>query len=396
MRAGAGAGENYAMKVALVHDWLVQQRGGEAVLLELARLLPEAPVYTLVHVPKSVHPEIEAHPIVPSVVQRLPGSPRHFRVYLPLFPAVVEAWDLKGYDLVVSTSHCVAKAVRVRAGAWHLAYIHTPMRYLYDQLPHYLPELGRALSVPLARLMSFPLREWDRRTSSRPHRLLANSKHVAARIERVWGRTAEVVYPPVDVTFFAAAKAAVRRGYVVVSSLAPYKRVDVAVRCATWRGWPLTVVGDGPEYQALRRLAGPTVEFTGALGREAVREVLAQARALWFCGVEDFGLVPVEAMAAGCPVVALGQGGAVETVAPEVGVLFSEPTVEALAAAVLRFERSEESFSPQALRAVAARFDRAHFVARMQAILAELGYSGSDPTRYQPTSGDGDGEAREM
>ena len=183
------------MRVALVHDWLVTQRGGENVLLELGRLFPAAPIFTLVHAPGRVHPEIEAHPIHTSFIQKLPGAPRHFRQYLPLFPAAAESWDLSRFDLIVSSSHCVAKGVHTHAGQLHLAYVHTPMRYVWDQMPQYLASLPiQALSEPLARVAAVPLRRWDVTSAQRPHILVANSRFVASRIARVWGREAEVVY----------------------------------------------------------------------------------------------------------------------------------------------------------------------------------------------------------
>lgn len=373
--------DNPFRRVALVHDWLVAQRGGENVLLELVRLFPEAPIYTLVHAPGRVDPEIEERPICTSFIQSLPGAPRSFRRYLPLFPRAAEAWDLSAYDLIVSSSHCVAKGVRTHERQTHLSYVHTPMRYLWDQMPHYLPQglAGRALQ-PLAQRASEPLRQWDIKSSQRPTQLLANSAYVASRIARVWGRGAKVVYPPVDVDFYAAAlEPPERRGYVVVSALVPYKRVDLAIRLANARRLPLTIIGDGVARPALERLAGPTVTFRRGLTRHALRDAYAQSEGLLFCGSEDFGIVPVEAMAAGCPVLALDSGGLCETVVGSgpgaTGMFFTEPelpsmlqTLQAFAAA-----RSRGAFGRDILLKRARLFDRRTFVRSMQDIVQRAG-----------------------
>ena len=362
-------------RVALVHDWLTVQRGGENVLLALANMFADAPIFTLAHVPGRVHPDIERHRIHTSFIQSLPGAPLCFRPYLPLFPAAIASFDLSAFDLVISTSHCVAKGVQTQAHQKHISYIHSPMRYLWDQLPQYLPGglLGR-LAEPGARWVSEPLRRWDRVSAARPDIMLANSAHVAARIRRVWGRHAQVVYPPVDVDFFVAAPASPPRyGYVVASALVPYKRVDLAIKAANALQLPLTVVGNGPELPRLQRLAGPTVTFKRNLTRVALRDLYAGAEGLLFCGVEDFGIVPIEAMAAGCPVVALRAGGLCETVVPEVtGVFFAAPEVAAVIAAVRKLQtlRRAGAFTPGTLRAHTQQFATSHFVTRMRQVVA--------------------------
>lgn len=366
----------YPVRVALVHDWLVTHRGGEQVLLELARMFPEAPIFTLVYQRAQVHPELARRRVITSFVQKLPGSPQSFRRYLPLFPRAVERWDLSDYDLVISTSHCVAKGVLTRPGQWHLSYVHTPMRYLWDQLEAYLPPRGRMLTAPAARLATRSLRRWDVESSRRPTRLLANSDHVAQRIAAVWHRRAHVVHPPVEVCFWNDAPERPRQGYLVVSALVPYKRVDLAVAWATRHRRPLRVIGTGSERERLERIAGPTVELLGEVSSELVRQAYAEAEALLFCGVEDFGMVPVEAMAAGCPVVAFGQGGALETVIDgRTGVLFHEPTIAGLHAALQRFESfaAAGAFSRQQLRQHAQRFDVGHFVAAIAEHLEAIG-----------------------
>ena len=363
------------MKIALLHDWLVAQRGGENVLLELCRMFPEAPVYTLVHRKGAVHPEIEARDIRTSFIQSLPGSSSgSFRRYLPLFPAAVERWDLRDYDLLISTSHCVVHGVRTHQGQIHLSYVHSPMRYLYDQLPHYLPA-GMQFLEPLARSVTTPLRRWNARAARRPTRLVANSSFVAERIKRVWARDAGVVHPPVDVECFAPHHGT-REGLLIVSALVPYKRNDVAVRLCTAEHLPLTVIGDGPERERLRSMAGPSVRFIGPQPKDELRDAYQRAEALLFCGEEDFGIVPLEAMACGCPVVALGRGGALESVVGEgteaTGVFIPEPSPLELHRGIRRLRqwRAQGRFDADTLHRRAQIFSPANF---RKGIAAELG-----------------------
>jgi glycosyltransferase involved in cell wall biosynthesis len=366
------------VRVALVHDWLTGMRGGERCLEVFCELLPHADLFTLLHVPGSVSPAIEQRRIVTSFVQRLPSAPTRYRQYLPLFPAAMARFDFSGYDLVVSLSHCAAKAARARPGARHLCYCFTPMRYVWDLYADYVGGAGpltRVLLPPLAAA----LRRWDRRTSRRVDRFVAISRFVAERVHRCYGRSAEVIYPPVDVQRFEI----VPDGddfYLVVSALVPYKRVDVAVQAATRLGRRLLVVGTGPEEARLRALAGPGVEFLGWRSDEEVAGLYARCRALLFPGVEDFGITPLEAMAAGRPVIALAAGGALETVIPPgagdaapTGIFFEAQTVEALATAMRAFEAAAEPFDAKALRAHAERFDRPLFKRRVAECLAEVG-----------------------
>lgn len=363
-------------RVALVHDWLTGMRGGERCLEVFCELFPGADLYTLLHVPGSVSPLIERRRIVTSFVQRLPAAATRYRHYLPLFPLAVERFDLRGYDLVVSLSHCVAKSVRVPPGALHVCYCFTPMRYVWDLYDDYFgrSRLTRALMPPVARA----LRAWDRATSGRVHRYVAISRFIADRIRRCYGRDADVIHPPVEVDRLPLGESRDGAFYLVVSALAPYKRVDLAVEAAGRLGRRLVVVGTGQEERRLRRLAGPTVDFLGWRSDEEIAGLYRRARALLFPGVEDFGIVPLEAMAAGCPVIAFGEGGALETVVPPgddeppTGLFFREQTVEALAAAMLELESGRHRFEPKALRARAEAFDRPRFKERVAAYLAAL------------------------
>jgi glycosyltransferase involved in cell wall biosynthesis len=354
------------MRVALVHDWLTGMRGGEHVLQTLLGRYPTATIHTLVHVPGSVSRAIEARPIRTSFIQRLPGAPRRFRQYLPLFPLAVERFDLSGYDLVISTSHCVALGARVPAAACHVGYCFTPMRYAWDFQGEYLGQVPGAIR-PLARLALERLRRWDRAAGRRVRHLAAISQHVAGRVRRAYGRDARVIYPPVRTEVFRTV-AEPGSAFLAVSALVPYKRLDVAVAAFTRLGWPLVVIGTGPELPRLRRLAGPSVRFLGWQDDDAVREAYARCRAFVFPGEEEFGIAPLEAMAAGRPVIAYAGGALAETSVDGVtGLFFAEQTPDALTDALRRFEVT--GWDPEKIRAHALRFGEARFQTEMRAFL---------------------------
>ena len=366
-------------RVALVHDWLTGMRGGERCLEVLCKLYPDAPLFTLVHVPHSVSADIEQRRIVTSLVQRLPwaverlpwANKRGYPYYLPIFPLAISRFDLSGYDLVVSMSHCVAKAIPVAPGALHLCYCFSPMRYVWDDMYNDYFGRGRGLALRLAGpLLKAVLRPWDRRTEG-VHDFVAISHHIAGRIRRVYDRLAEVIYPPVDISRFEIAEKT-EDYYLVVSALIPYKRIDLAVRAATRLGRRLVVVGTGPEEARLRSLAGPTVTFRGWCSDEEVAVLYSRCRAFVFPPVEDFGIAPLEAAAAGRPTIALGRGGALETMVglddrdrPPTAIFFDEQSVDALATAILRFERAQDRFDPKALRERAKEFDLPIFKQRL-------------------------------
>jgi glycosyltransferase involved in cell wall biosynthesis len=345
-------------------------RGGEKVLEVLAELYPDADLFTLVHRRGSVSPAIERLRIHTSFVQRLPFVDRYYRHCLPLFPAAVEAFDLDGCDLVVSSSHCAVKSV-IRAGrARHLCYCLTPMRYAWDQYPAYFgaDRIGR-LPARLLRPMLAGLARWDRATAGRVDRYVAISRYVAARIRRYYNRPAEVIYPPVDTVFYHPDGGARDAGALIVSALVPYKRIDLAISACRALGLPLRIVGRGPELGRLRR-AGGNVEFLGARTDEEIRGLYRRARVVILPGEEDFGIVPLEAQACGCPVVALARGGALETVVDgATGILFAESSEASLTEALRR--ALSTAFDAAAIRAHAERFGRARFAREMKACIEE-------------------------
>ena len=375
-------------RVAVVHDWLTGMRGGEKVLEAICELFPRAELYTLVRVPRTVSPALEARSIRSSAVGLLPAVGRFYRHLLPLFPAIVETFDLDLYDLVISSSHCAVKSV-VRPGrAVHVCYCHSPMRYAWDQFSAYFgPEQVGMVPHAVLRPMLAALARWDRATAGRVDAYVANSRYVAGRIRRYYNRGSTVVYPPVDTEFYRLSESSVhprqrpgpsaeRGGFLIVSALVPYKKIDVAIAACRAAGAALKVVGTGPELARLQRLAGPGVQFLGWRSDEEIRELYQQATAVLLPGVEDFGLVPVEAQACGCPVVALGAGGACETVVDgETGVLVPDGSVEALAAGLDRARAIQ--FDPAAIRTHALRFSRDRFKTDFSAVVEHALSSGA-------------------
>jgi glycosyltransferase involved in cell wall biosynthesis len=358
------------VEIALVHDWLTGMRGGEKVLEGLCELYPAADVFTLLHVPGSVSPKIERHRIQTSFVQRLPLAREKYRSYLPLFPLAIERFDFSRYDLVLSSSHCVAKAARAPAHARHLSYCFSPMRYAWDQFDAYFgpARVGRLRSRWLYRPILQRMAGWDAATASRVDRFVAISRHVAGRIRRYYNREAAIVYPPADTVFYHPDGSAAADHFLIVSALVPYKRIDVAIAACARAGARLRIVGTGPERERLERLAGPTVEFLGGVSDAGIRDEYRRATAVLMPGEEDFGIVPVEAQACGRPVVALARGGALETVIDgETGVLFPDATADSLAGALDRVRRL--TCDAARIRAHAERFSRARYLHEMRAIV---------------------------
>lgn len=358
------------MRVAIVHEWLTNLAGSERVLLAMHELWPTAPIYTALYAPAALPPEFgpDHLDVRTSWLQRLPGATRRWRWLLPLMPSAFESFDLGDAEVVLSSSHACAKGVITSAGTCHICYCYTPIRYLWEMPHEYLAEAG-----PFARWLlpavQRRLRLWDYAAAQRVDRFVAISEVVRRRIAKHYRRRAEVIYPPVDTSRFQPAQ---RREeyFLVVSRLVGYKRIDLAAAAFAKLGLPLKIVGVGPEEDRVRAAAGPTVEFLGWQSDAVVGELYAHARGLVFPGVEDFGLTPVEAQAAGCPVIAYRGGGACETVAEgDTGLFFEEPTAESLAAAVRRF--CERDWSATLCVANARRFDTSVFSARLRAFVEQ-------------------------
>ena len=361
-----------AGRVALVHDWLNGMRGGEKVLEALCDRYPDADIFTLFYVPGSVSDAIARHRIITSSLQKLPFARQHYRRYLPLFPTAIEQFNLDAYDLVISSSHCAAKAIIAPGRARHLCYCHSPMRYAWDQFDAYFgPErVGPLASRWLYRPMLKHLARWDAATASRVGRFVSNSQHVAGRIRRYYNREATIVYPPVDTIFYHPDSSSPGHHFLIVSALVPYKRIDLAIEACRRVGARLRIVGDGPDRRHLEQLANGGVEFTGHLTDQGIRDEYRRALAVLLPGEEDFGIVPVEAQACGRPVVALGRGGAVETITHgETGILFDESTPSSMASALEQVAAAR--FDSDHLRASAQRFSRERHAERMQAVIDE-------------------------
>ena len=357
------------MRVALVHDWLTGMRGGEWVLYEIARMFPDARIYTLVHRTGSVAPELEQHPINTSWLQYPSFGGRRWRYLLTLMPAAMENFNIPDADLVISSSHCVAKGVIPPPGAFHLSYVHTPMRYVWDQRALYLKRIPKVL-LPIAQARLARLRQWDMVSSARVDRLIANSRLVAWRIKHYWNRSAEVMPPPVDTDFFTPGG---ERGenLLTVAALVPYKRVEVAVEVAKRLGRPIEIVGTGPQQRSLRRLAGDNVRFLGWLSRDELRDAYRRAAALVVPNVEDFGMVTVEALACGTPVIGLASSGISDVIRNDVeGQLAGENSIDALTDAADRV--LQRTWDPEELRHRTDVFSRNAFQLRFRFLLDRL------------------------
>jgi len=361
--------------VALVHDWLTGMRGGEKCLEVLCRAFPEASLYTLIHRRGALSPAIESMAIRTSPLQHAPGVFRHYRRMLPLMPLAARTWRPTDVDLVVSLSHCVAKSVRVPEGVPHVCYCFTPMRYAWQGRDAYLEAWAeKPLRRGAAKLLLNRMRAWDRKTASRVSHFVAISETVRDRINRYYGRESRVIQPPVDAAFYTPDPNPRPRGddYLCVSALVPYKRVDQAITACSILGRPLTVIGEGPDLPRLKRQAGPNVRFLGWQPDEVIRDHYRRCKALLFPGEEDFGIVPVEALACGAPVIALGRGGAAETVDAGVGRTYSEPTPEGLIDAIEAWEADGMPHDPARARAKAEAFALPKFRERLLSFLESV------------------------
>ncbi|MCB1084713.1 MAG: glycosyltransferase family 4 protein [Chlamydiia bacterium] len=358
------------MRVALVHDWLTTVAGAEKVLKSLAQAFP-SDLFTLVKDPKKLTgTPFETLEIKTSFIQKLPFAKAKYRSYLPLFPLAIEQFDLSGYDLVISSSHSIAKGVLTHADQIHICYCHTPMRYAWDLYQQYLREskLKSGVKGVLAKCFLHYLRMWDAHSSSRVNAYVANSHYVARRIKKLYQKEAEVIYPPVDTHYFQIGEEK-DDFYLTASRMVPYKRIDLIVEAfGEMPDKRLVVIGDGPDMDKIKAKAKKNVELLGYQDDETLREMLQKAKGFVFAALEDFGILPVEAQCSGTPVIAFGKGGALETVVEgETGLFFKEQTVSSLIDAIHRFEK--KSFDPQAIRRHGETFSEERFMKEFQALV---------------------------
>jgi glycosyltransferase involved in cell wall biosynthesis len=358
------------LRAALLHDWLTGFRGGERVLEAFCEIFPSAPIYTLLHKPGSTSHAIEEHSIHTSFLNRVPGIERNYRKFLPFFPLATDRMKIEEeVEVVLSSCHCVIKGLQKPRGSTHISYIHSPMRYMYDQYDHYFGPHAPFLQRVGARLFRNYLVNWDKASNRNVDVMVANSAFVRERIRKFYGRDAEVVHPFVELADFVdVQKTPPPKGeeFIMVTAFAPNKRVDLAIESFNALRLPLTIIGSGQLERELKAMAGPTVKFLGNVGRRDVIDTLARARALIFPGVEDFGITPLEALASGTPVIAYRAGGVLETLRDDDSVFFSELSVNSLSEAILRFEREGRTVNISRLE----KFSRERFLREMNAVIA--------------------------
>jgi lipopolysaccharide/colanic/teichoic acid biosynthesis glycosyltransferase/glycosyltransferase involved in cell wall biosynthesis len=389
-------------RVAIVHDWLTSMRGGERVVESLCSVFPQADLFTLTWDPERLSPALARRQTTTSAIHSVANAPfvsGRFRALLPLFPLAVESFNLGDYSLVVSSSHCVAIGAIAPPTALHVAYVHSTLRYAHEAQDTYESSVpGGHLGRALFRGTAHYLRRWEAAASARPHVLIANSTYTRQRILRYYQRDAQVIEPPIETRRFErAAELALasepRPPYLLVSALVPNKRVDLALRAFEGRPERLVVVGEGPERARLERLAGPNTTLLSRVDEGELAALFARCRALLHTGIDDFGMVMVEALAAGRPVLACAEGGALDIVRDgETGLLIGAPTVESVRDALDRFEHRSQAFDPAVLRSFAKRFDRANFERRFAQAVDDARGNGKRPLRSDPNGHNGHGQ----
>jgi len=361
------------MKVAIVHYWLVNMRGGEKVIEALLEMFPSADIYTHVYNPKAVSGLIKNRRVITSRINRLPFAKKLYQLYMPLMPNALMDFNLQQYDLVISSEAGPAKGVVPNPNAWHICYCHSPMRYLWDMYHEYFRRTNPLVRFFMKRLIP-SLRLWDISSANLVDHFAANSDYVAKRIARYYNRKAAVIYPPVDVENFLSVERGPKDSYLFFGQLAGYKRADIAVEACVRSGRKLIVAGAGAKKKDIKKnKKSGLIRYIGRITDAEARELYASARALLFPGIEDFGIIPIEAQAAGCPVIAFREGGAVETVKENVtGVFFDEQTPESLIKAMDRFEQIEVTFRERRLfNNHVQQFSKAAFIERMRGVLEE-------------------------
>jgi glycosyltransferase involved in cell wall biosynthesis len=361
------------VKTALVHDWLLSPVGGAENTLEAIYSLFPSPIYTLLWKPSAfTNTPLASAEVFSSFINKWPGAHSHFQTFLPLFPLGIEQFDLSAYDVVISSSHCVAHGALTHREQIHICYCHTPMRYAWDLMHEALRDskLDKGLRGFMARLGLHFLRQWDVSSSRRADHFIANSKFIERRIEKIYGRKAEVIYPPVDTSYFGLSEK--KEPFFITSSrLVPYKRVSLIVDAfSEMPDLELVVIGDGPEMKNIRKRAGKNIRLLGRAPRDVLRNYLQRAEGFIFAATEDFGIAPVEAMACGTPVIAFNKGGAKETVVDGVtGLFFEEQTAPAIQAAVRAFQKNQALFDPTAISKHASKFSKERFQAEFSAFV---------------------------
>ena len=363
-------------KIAIVHDWLTGMRGGEKCLEVFCELFPEATVFTLVHNKGSVTPVIENMDVRTSFLQKMPGVEKKYRTFLPLFPAAIESFDLSGYDLVLTSSHCVAKGAKSAPGTLNICYCYTPVRYAWKFFDEYFGK-EKPLKKWIISQVIKRLRTWDMKTNERIDYFIAISDNIRNRIRGYYNREADVIYPPVDVDLHGNENIPVKEDYyLVVSALEPYKKVDIAIEAFNSSGKPLIVIGKGTEENKLKSISKENIKFYGWIDDSDLIKFYARSKALIFPGEEDFGIVPVEAQAYGKPVIAYGAGGVLETIIPldsqnPTGVFFDKQNADSLNEAIESFEERRDSFSSESIKNNAHRFNRDRFQEEIKSYIEE-------------------------
>ena len=358
------------MKKALIHDWFSTYAGAEKCVESFTNVWGDFEIYSLIDFLSGTDRDkiLKGKRAHTSFIQKLPFAKSKYRNYLPLFPLAIEQFDLSGYDVVLSSSHAVAKGVLTHSNQLHIAYVHTPIRYAWDLYHQYLRESGldRGLKGMLAKYFLHKIRIWDAASANRVDHYVANSRYIARRIEKIYGKPSDVIYPPVDVDKFTLREAK-EEFYLTASRMVPYKKIDLIVEAFSQTDKKLVVVGDGPDMAKIKSKAGKNVELLGFADDEAMRDLMGRAKAFVFAAEEDFGITPVEAQACGTPVICFGRGGARETVIDgESGLYFMEQNVKELLDAVAKFEQNRDKFEPVKIRENSLRFSRARFEAEIK------------------------------
>ena len=363
------------MRIAIIHDWLVTLGGAERVLEQVLCLYPEADLYSLIDfLPDNQREFILNKKATTSFLQKFPLVRKKYRSYLPFMPIAIEQFDLLDYDLIVSISHAVAKGVLKTSKQLHICYCHTPIRYAWDLQQQYLKEtkLNKGIRGMIAKAILHYIRIWDQSSVHRVNHFIAISQHIVKRIKNVYGSNSTVIYPPVDTEKFYVGNKK-EEFFLTASRMVPYKRIDLVVETFSQLGLPLVVIGDGPDFRKVKKKAKKNVELLGYQSDRVLTEYLQKARAFVFAAEEDFGILPVEAQACGTPVIAYGEGGALETVIEnKTGIFFKEQTVESLAEAIGKFEKVQNKFNPQEIRKNAERFNKDRFKREFKELVEQL------------------------